>query len=81
MLGISVFISVHPRFFPAFRPRPRPPFRRISNLKSRKEFRFMTYQTFVPGFRITNRAQGLAENLPLVSADASLDAYGVKRLW
>ncbi len=26
-------------------------------------------------------AQALAENLTLVSADASLDAYGVQRLW
>jgi PIN domain nuclease of toxin-antitoxin system len=26
-------------------------------------------------------AQALAENLPLVSADASLDAYGVRRFW
>ena len=26
-------------------------------------------------------AQCLAENLPLVSSDAALDAYGIKRLW
>lgn len=26
-------------------------------------------------------AQALAENVPLVSADAALDAYGVTRLW
>jgi PIN domain nuclease of toxin-antitoxin system len=26
-------------------------------------------------------AQALAESLSLVSGDASLDAYGVKRLW
>ena len=26
-------------------------------------------------------AQCLAENLPLVSSDATLDAYGIKRLW
>jgi PIN domain nuclease of toxin-antitoxin system len=26
-------------------------------------------------------AQSLAENLPLVSSDDALDAYGIKRLW
>jgi PIN domain nuclease of toxin-antitoxin system len=26
-------------------------------------------------------AQALAENMPLVSADSSLDTYGIQRIW
>lgn len=30
---------------------------------------------------VSNLAQALTENIPIISSDAELDAYGVARIW